>query len=176
MKKILLSIFVLTSFIFISCAGAENSNDNKEIVNGDHTSKSDQFDSPCEIISIEDVKKVFNLDGSTEITIDNTQSSFPTCRFKWIGVNKIDVFIDSELLIVMVENAHERMYTQSTASYSDAVDVSDVGEMAVWSDKRDQLTFLSNKYLFHVHARASNDDAKNKDDAITIANMIISQL
>jgi hypothetical protein len=93
-----------------------------------------------------------------------------------VGGQKIDVDLDSELLIVMVKQANESKYEASISVYSDGQNEEGIGDLATWSPKRAQLTFLSNSYLFHVHVRASNDNAENRKNAIGIAGSIIGKL
>ena len=144
------------------------------------------FDSPCEIISLEDVKKRFNLDESVEISLEDKAYTYPTCSISWkdgkvtksmdVGGQSIEVELDSELLIVMVKDANASMYETSISVYTDGIIEDAIGDKATWSDKRAQLTFLSDNYLFHVHVRASNDNVLNRNHAVEIAESIIAKL
>ena len=144
------------------------------------------FDSPCELVSLEDVKKRFNLDESVEISLKDKDYTYPTCSVSWkdgkvtktmdVGGQSIEVDLDSELLIVMVKDANESMYETSISAYSDGQTEDAIGDKATWSDKRAQLTFLSHNYLFHIHVRASNDNILNRKHAVEIAGSIIARL
>jgi hypothetical protein len=135
---------------------------------------------------LEEVKKRFNLDASIEISLEDKVYTYPTCTFNWkdgkvtklmdIGGQKMEIELDSELLIVMVKDANESNYETSISVYSDGQNEGGIGDKATWSAKRAQLTFLFNTYLFHVHVRASNDDTVNKKNAIEIAGDIIAKL
>jgi len=166
MKKYILLAFILTPMILSA-----------------YTS---QVDSPCELISLEEVKKRFNLDANLEINFEDKAYTYPTCSVSWkdgkvtktmdVGGQSIVVDLDSELLIVMVKDANESMYETSISVYSDGQTENAIGDKATWSDKRAQLTFLSENYLFHVHVRASNDNVVNRKHAVEIAASIIARL
>ena len=166
MKKIVLLAFVLTPVILSAYAS--------------------QVDSPCELISLEEVKKRFNLDASVEISLEDKAYTYPTCSISWkdgkvtksmdVGGQSIEVELDSELLIVMVKDANASMYETSISVYTDGIIEDAIGDKATWSDKRAQLTFLSDNYLFHVHVRASNDNVLNRKHAVEIAGSIIAKL
>jgi len=189
MKKLILSTFVLSSIVLSAYTGTENT---RNVLEGEvsaafgENSKSSDFDSPCELISLEEVKKRFSLDASIEISLEDKVYTYPTCTFNWkdgevtklmdIGGQKMEIELDSKLLIVMVKDANESNYEMSISVYSDGQNEGDIGDKATWSAKRAQLTFLSNSYLFHVHVRASNDDAVNKMNAIEIARDILTKL
>ncbi len=110
------------------------------------------FNSPCELVSLEEVKLRFELDESIEISIEDKAYTYPTCSFEWkdgkvtktmdVGGQKIDVDLDSELLIVMVKQANESKYEASISVYSDGQNEEGIGDLATWSPKRAQLTFL----------------------------------
>jgi hypothetical protein len=169
-KKLILPTLVFFSIILLSFA----------------PEKSRDIDSPCELVSLEEVKLRFELDESIEISFEDKAYTYPTCSFKWkdgqvtktmdIGGQKMDVELESELLIVMVKEANESKYEASISVYSDGQIEGGIGELATWSPKRAQLTFLSNSYLFHVHVRASNDNAENRKNAIEIAGGIMGKL
>lgn len=154
MKKIFLLTLILSSTVLLAYTGIENS-------------KSSDFDSPCELISLEEVKKRFDLDASIEISVEDKDYTYPTCSFNWN---------DGKLLIIMVKDASESNYETSISVYPDGQNEDSIGDKACWSAKRAQLTFLFNSYLFHVHVRASNDDVVNKKVAIEIAGDIIAKL
>ena len=147
MKKLILLPFVLSSIVLLAYTGTENTRNaigGEERADFGQHSKSSDFESPCELISLEEVKKRCNLDASVEISVEDKVYTYPTCTFNWK---------DGKLTKLM-----------------------DIGDKATWSAKRAQLTFFFNTYLFHVHVRASNDDAVNKKDAIEIAGDIIAKL
>ena len=189
MKKLILSALVLSTVILLSYTTTEKTTiplEGEEIVNHSQQSGIGDFDSPCELILLEEVKQRFNLDASIEITFEDKVYTYPTCAFSWkdgkvtksmdIGGQKMDIELDSKLLLVMVKDANESNFETSISVYSDGQSEDGIGDKATWSDQRAQLTFLFNSYLFHVHIRASNDNAVNKKNAIEIAKSIIAKL
>ena len=189
MKKLILLTFVLSSMVLLAYTGTNNTRNTlqrEEMIDFVQHSKSSDLDSPCELISLEEVKKRFNLNASIEISLDDKVYTYPTCTFNWkdgkvtklmdIGGQKMEIELDSKLLIVMVKDANESKYETSISVYSDAQNEGGIGDKATWSAKRAQLTFLFNSYMFHVHVRASNENAVNKKNAIEIAGDIIAKL
>jgi len=169
-KKLILSTLFLSSIMLLAYMPEE----------------SKVFDSPCELVSLEEVRKRFDLDGNIKISFEDKAYTYPTCSFKWkdgkvtktidIGGQKMDVELESELLIVMVKEANESKYEASISVYSDGQNEEGIGDLATWSPKRAQLTLLHNSYLFHVHVRASNDNDENRKNAIGIAGVIVGKL
>jgi hypothetical protein len=189
MKKLILSTVVLASIILLAYASTENTiNDleGEEIAACGPHSESSNFDSPCELISLEEVKKRFKLDASIEISSEDEVYTYPTCTYSWkdgkvsksmdIGGQKMNIELDSKLLIVMVKDVNESNYEASISVYSDGQYEGGIGDKATWSPNRAQLTFLFDRYLFHVHVKASNDNAVNRKNAIEIAGDIIAKL
>ena len=112
--------------------------------------------------------------------------TYPTCVFKWedgkittsvsFGGQEIKSTIPSEVLIVMVKNANEDMFKRSTSVYKQPEEISNMGTMAVWDTRMYQLTFLSNKYIFPVHVKVSNNGIENNEKAIEVSKLIIEKI
>ena len=142
--------------------------------------------SPCELLSIVDVKSICGVSSEFEIVQQDKEYTYPTCTFKWedgkvthamsVGGQELTVDMPSEIMLVMVANSNEGMFTQSTSVYKDGADVEGVGDFASWGTKMSQLTFLSKGYMFHVKLKVSNDSEDNKQKAKEVAELIISKL
>lgn len=181
MKK---TVFALAlSFIVLSCGNTE---DNSETMQSERAASKDVYiNSPCELISAEEVKSICNVESQFEIIQEDKLYIHPTCTFKWkdkkvsrvmtIGGSDMTIEIPSKVLIVMVHNSTEEMFEQSTSIYKDGNDVS-VGENAIWGTNMSQLTFLSKGYLFHVNLNVSNDDSDNKQKAIKVAELLMGKI
>ena len=81
MKKLILLTFVLSSIVLLAYTGTENTRntlEGKKRAAFSQHSKSSDFDSPCELISLEEVKKRFNLDASIEISLEDKVYTYPT--------------------------------------------------------------------------------------------------
>lgn len=147
--------------------------------------KSSGINSPCELVSIEEVKSMFAV-AEHPLEMKDEVYTYPTCVFKWddgkvtrsssIGGQEIEANIPSEVLIVMVKNANENMFNRSTKVYKQPQEISNMGTMAVWDSRMSQLTFLSNNYMFHVHVKVSNNDIENKGKAIEVSKLIIRKI
>ena len=151
----------------------ETLTENPEILSG----------SPCDLVSVEDVKSICKVSDEFEIIREDKAYTHPTCTFKWkdgkvtklmrVAGREITTDMPSEIMIVMVNNSNEKMFAQSTSVYKDGVPVNGVGEKATWGTTMSQLTFLSNGYMFHVHVKVSNDYEDNKQKAMEIAHLLI---
>ena len=143
-------------------------------------------ESPCELVSIADVRSMFSIPEGLGIDMDDRVLTYPTCSFEWedgkvvttmkVGENEMQVQRASKLMIVMVKGASESMYNTSSKVYKDIELLSNIGSMASWGNQMSQMTFLAKNHLFHVHVKVSTDDAANKAKATEVANFIIAKL
>ena len=143
------------------------------------------INSPCELISLEEVKRMFTI-TEYPIELKDVVYTYPTCIFRWkdgkiittvsFGGQEIKSVRPSEVLIVMVKNANVAMFKQATSIYKQPQEISTIGSMAIWDVKMAQLTFLSNNYLFHVHVKVSNNDTENKEKAVEVSKLIIKKI
>ncbi len=181
--NLLITLFALFA---LACNTKENKNIPNELV--DKSSQSENtssIQSPCELVSIDDIKNIFAI-AEYSIEMQDKVLTHPTCVFKWedgkvtvsgfIGDQEIKSSMPSEVLIVMVKKANENMFNQSTKVYKQAQVISNVGDMAIWDSRMSQLTFLSNSYMFHVHVKVSNEEIANRKKAIEVSNLIIGKI
>ena len=174
-------VFVLSISLFLISCGDSSTSQNKKV----SVTASPKNTSPCKLISVEEIKSICNVDSKFQISQSDKILTYPTCTFKWedkqvnrvmsVGGNEITVDMPSEVTVVMVSDATEKMFEQSIVVYKDGVDVS-LGEKAIWGTEMSQLTFLSNGYLFHVHLKVSNDDSGNKQKALKVADLLIERI
>lgn len=180
-------LIILFSTLVFTCNNKENKTDTPKNNLADKNTRSEKsadINSPCELISMDDVKSIF----SVEILIENKDVvyTYPTCVYKWedgkvtvsasFGGQEITSSMPSEVLIVMVKKANEAMFKQSTSVYKQQQDISNLGNIAVWDSRMSQLTFLANSYMFHVHVKVTHDDSGNKEKAIEVSKLIIGKL
>jgi len=181
-------LFVVISLLILACNSKENKIDatRKTIIDkNDEVEKPSTFDSPCELVSIEDIKNTFAV-AEYPIETKDKILTHPTCMYKWedgqvfsikkIANQELKMESPSEVLIVMVKKANENKFNQSTKVYKQVQVISNVGDMAVWDSRMSQLTFLSNNYMFHVHVKVSNEEINNQKKAIEVSNLIIKKL
>lgn len=181
-------LIVLFSTLVLSCNSKENKTNtpqNKLTEKSEKLAKSSAINSPCELVSIEEVKSMFAV-AEHPLEMKDEVYTYPTCVFKWddgkvtrsssIGGQEIKSIIPSEVLIVMVKKANEAMFKQSTSIYKQPQEISNLGSKAVWDSRMSQLTFLSNNYMFHVHVKVSNNDTENKEKAIEVSKLIIRKI
>ncbi len=181
-------LFVASIPLFSVCTSTPNGADQVADQEQTHNTKTHLrgHQSPCEFISVEEVRHLFSVPDDIQIEKKDRVLTYPTCSFKWqdgkvvtmmqAGPSQVALRKPSELMIVMVKDANASMYNTAIKVYKDVEPVKDIGEMASWGATMTQLSFLSHNYLFHVHVKASNDDAKNKTQAIAVARRIVAQL
>jgi len=181
------SLIFLFTMLVLACNNKENKTDTPENNTTEKSTtpkKISSINSPCDLISMEEVKSMF----AVELPIENKDVvyTYPTCIYRWeegkftksvtFGGQEIKSTRPSEVLIVMVKNANEAMFKQSTTVYKQPQQISNLGSLAVWDSRISQLTILSNNYMFHVHVKVSNNDTENKEKAVEVSKLIIGKL
>lgn len=179
---------IIFSILLFSCNNTETKKDasqNEVAEINTEQNKAVGFNSPCDLFSLEEVKNMFKI---AEIPIEKKDVvyTYPTCVYKWqdgkvttttsFGGQEIISKMPSEVLIVMVNEATESMFKQSTSIYKQPQEISNVGKMAIWDSRMSQLTFLSYGYMFHVHLRVTNNDSDNKEKAVEVSKIIIGKI
>ncbi len=189
MKTTKINLLIAVVFLFLlACNNKENkTNTTQNEITKKNTipEKSSNINSPCELISMDDVKRIFTV-AEHPIEMKDVVYTYPTCVYKWedgkvtwtqsIAGQEIKGNTPSEVLIVMVKNSNENMYNRSIKVYKKSQIIPNLGDIAVWDSRMSQLTFLSNNYMFHVHVKVSNEETENKNKAIEVSNFIIKNL
>jgi hypothetical protein len=172
-------LIALLSMFILACNNKENKTNSTEKT----SEKLAAINSPCELISMEEVKSIF----AVELPIEKKDvvNTYPTCIYRWkdgkittsvtFGGQEIKSSIPSEVLIVMVQNANEAMFKQSTSIYKQPREISNVGTMAIWDERMSQLTLLSNNYMFHVHVKVSNNAIENKKKLLRLPTILLKK-
>lgn len=81
-----------------------------------------------------------------------------------------------KLQLIYAQGTSGKDFERVVASYSDAQPVADIGNNAVWSDKRSQLSFITETNLI-VHVYIEQEKAEDTESkAIAIANDLSEQL
>ncbi|WP_027127079.1 hypothetical protein [Gelidibacter mesophilus] len=180
MKK---SFLLLTAFICtLACKNPEKSSSKEmdAVEKSDHKS-SDQ--SPCTLLTDAEIKSVLSIPSDTETSKEKKSITYPACFYKWESFTYPYKFstgqtVDrpAELSIVWAININKKLYEQSISVYKDGEAINGLGDMATYSKKMGQITFLKNDNLFHVKAETSTDEASNKAKSITLAKLIADKL
>jgi hypothetical protein len=139
---------------------------------------------PCKWVGTQEVIDLFDL--SIEPTQKTEEEPFPSCFYSWpgglkkvtkIGSMELEAPMESGLTIVYYDKpANESHFQRAVDSYQDAEPYADLGDQAVWSDKRRQVSVLSGTHLFHVHVHFSDDNEANRKMAFRISEYLIDQL
>lgn len=181
-------LIVLFTALLFACNSKENKTgtpQNKIADKSAESKNSSALNSPCDVVSKEEVESMFKI---TEYPVEmkDVVYTYPTCIFKWedgkiiksvsFGGQEIKSTMPSEVLIVMVKDANEDMFKRSTSIYKQSEVIPNIGSTAVWDSRMSQLTFLSNKYMFHVHVKVSNNATENKEKAIEVSKLIIRKI
>ena len=182
--KGLFLLFTSFSFLFVACNSGEEKSDTTTEARIEKSVK--DITSPCEIITLNDIKEYFKIQDTTEVNVENKEVTFPSCSYEWgkdVVMDKITVAnqtieygAPAKVMIVMAKGVPSSGFEQSTAVYKDGEEISGIGEKAIWGAKMSQITFLYNDTLFHVNVKASSDKQKNKNDAIALSKLILKRI
>lgn len=182
--KGLFLLFTSISFLFVACNSGEGESGTTTEAKIEKSVK--DITSPCEIITLNDIKEFFKIQDTTEVKVEDKEVTFPSCSYEWgedvvmshmkVGEMSIDYGAPAKVMIVMAKGVPSSGFEQSTAVYKDGEEISGIGEKAIWGAKMSQLTFLYNSTLFHVNVKASSDEEKNKEDAIALSKLILKKL
>ena len=177
MKKIFALLVIL--MCSIACGNSEKSKSEKNEI----TTNNDIELSPCDLLTETEIKEVLSIPSEAETSMKEKNTTYPICFYKWksitwpvksVGDHTIDY--PAELSIVLVNNADKAKYETAVKFYEEGEIENGVGDMATWSEKKTQLTFLAKGKLIHVHVRTSADAADNKIKTIKMAKKIIENL
>ena len=181
-------LFIAILFLSIGCDNkpatpSDSPKDTKDL-KASNTDKPERH--PCDLVNEAEIKKLFSIAEDVPTDINPAQRTYPTCFYKWesvtfpvtktIAKRETTINYPTEMTIVLVKNATEKMYETSIKVYKEGVAQNGIGEMAIWGGKMSQLSFLAKGYLIHLHVKKSSDEAENKALASKIAALIIAKL
>ena len=180
-------LFITILFLFLFCENNKsNPTDEQESYKANVSAASGVEISPCDLVSETAVKKLLSIPENIPSDIDNTVRTYPTCFYKWetvkftqtkkFGGKDVSIDYPTEMTIVLVKNATEKMFETSTKVYKDGQVQNGIGDRAIWGGKMSQLTFLSDGYMIHLHVRMSSNEVDNQEIATKIAVLIIESL
>lgn len=174
-------LFSLTALLFCitACNNSSDANNSDK-----KTTTATAIDSPCEILSEKEIKNALNFSADLETDREEKDITYPMCKYKWEEAS-FDFTMDmpgpgnrtktvdhpAEMYVTLVKDISEKQYKQSISVYDDGVKQDDIGELATWSAKKRQVTFLKNGYLIHVYLRVSEDEETNKKQVLKMAKL-----
>lgn len=178
-------LIVLFSFILIASCGG-NSSKTESSKAEPRKAKSSENISPCSLLSESEIKDILSLPKDAHTTMEDAVYTYPTCSYEWgtlfyekntaVAGREIVLEYPYKLMIVLVANASNSMYDESTVVYKDGENISGLGEMAMWGNKMSQVTFLSNGHLVHLSLKVSANNSENKEKAIELAKLVEKRL
>lgn len=137
------------------------------------------------IITESYVKNEFNFqDGELFKYSKCEKKSYLTCKYIWGVESKKDAKRtqmglppEGNLLSVVYAKAKkESDFSRVLSSYTDATDIDGLGVKAVWSDKRQQLSMITESNLIvHVHMEIKGM-SNPKDKAMSVAQHILTKV
>ncbi|MEN8169239.1 MAG: hypothetical protein ABFS08_03365 [Pseudomonadota bacterium] len=111
--------------------------------------------------------------------------SYPTCRYVWGKDNPAsDAALakygrppsGNKLMIIYARGNKLADFNRVLATYKDAVEVDNLGVQAVWSDKRKQLSLITDSHLI-IHVQTDTQGVVGfKENAIVIANHVLDNI
>tara|TARA_R110002167_G_scaffold29771_5_gene99104 strand:+ start:1087 stop:1611 length:525 start_codon:yes stop_codon:yes gene_type:complete len=153
---------------------------------GDAIAVNDMEKSPCELLTESEIKKSLSIPNEAVTEFKDVVRTYPSCFYKWeaftfsksrkLGGQEVSVDYPTEVGIVVVKNATEKMFQTSTKVYKDGQAQQGIGEMAVWGTRMSQLTFLAKGKMIHLNVSMSNVVNENKAQALSLAALIINKL
>jgi hypothetical protein len=140
----------------------------------------------CNLFGEGALRKICGIESGVKVQIEAGESSSSSyCSYKWkaetkrkmkVGRNEIEVEQENKVMIIYPDigstPAHDA-FEQSIKVYPDSQDIDSVGEEAVWSEKRKQLTAVVRGRLYHVHVD-HHDNEEDQNFALQILEKITS--
>ncbi len=139
---------------------------------------------PCPFFDAAVVKKIFP-NSTNEAVFKRRDKPFPSCTYIWNAKKKATMEMAGRQVQVPSEG---RLTLTEVATRSEAKDwervlmgyknqqlipVPALGQYAVWSDKRRQLSFIARGYVFHVAVEdADQPDAQQKNAMAVAAELV----
>ena len=182
MSKFLL---LFTVFIFtIACKNSEKSNSEDAIREKVEPASAQQTEqNPCTLLSHLEIKQALSIPEEAQTSMEEKNTTYPSCYYKWKSITwPYEVMkghmadYTAEMSIVWVTDMTPDNYNTAVSYFKDGEEITGIGEMATWDEKKTQLTFLYNGNLMHVHARTSANAASNKAKALNVAELLVSKL
>lgn len=137
------------------------------------------------IITERYVKNEFNFQDGERIKYSECKNKpYKSCKYIWGGESKKDAKRaelgippeGNQLSVVYAKAKKEKDFSRVLSTYTDAVDIDNLGVKAVWSEKRKQLSMITKSNLIvHIHMEVKGmSNTKNK--AMSVAQHILNQL
>lgn len=149
----------------------------------ENTSSKSDTQSPCELLTETEIKTALAIPEKTETSMEEKSTTYPSCFYEWESITWPYEITGgrtaehpAEMSIVMVNNINKEQYETSVSYYKDGEAVNGIGDMATWTEKMSQLSFLYKGKLIHVHVKTSADVASNKEKSIKMAKLIANKL
>ena len=177
MKKSILLFAILLSIV--ACKNSDKSS-SEEVEMSSHKSTEQ---SPCQLLTDSEIKIALDIPADVKTNKIKKSTTYPVCYYKWESISfPHKVFNDrmadrpAEMSIVWAINVNKKLYQQSIAVYKDGETINNVGEMATWSQKMGQITFLKDGNLIHIKAETSANAASNKAKSLKVAKLFAEKL
>ena len=112
------------------------------------------------------------------------KKSYPTCTYVWGKPSKKDATKikyglapeGKKLMVIYAQARSSKDFERVLKTYKDAVDVKGLGQKAVWSNKRKQLSFITKKNLI-IHVNVDGTMSSEPfSKAKTTAEYILKEL
>ena len=122
--------------------------------------------------------------GDTLKYAECKKNSYLSCNYVWGVPSEKDATAakygiapkGKKLLLTYAQGKSPKDFERATSRYSDAESVTGLGKQAVWSDKRKQLTLVTETHLI-VHVNTAKTGAADpKAKAVTIAGHVLKGL
>ena len=138
-----------------------------------------------ELISEDYLRSQFAFGASDTLKYaECKKKSYWSCNYVWGVPSEKDAAASKygiapkgkKLLLTYAQGKSAKDFERATSRYSDAESVTGLGKQAVWSDRRKQLTLVTETHLI-VHVNTAKTGAADlKAKAVTIAGHVLKGL
>jgi len=190
MKPTVLFVILMLGMWFSCQSPAAESENDQEQIQEDSLSATEpkefKIKDPCDLITAEEMMQFTALDSSQKMTVESKVLTYPTCVYRWENIlvktktfdlgEEVVLDLPAQVNIVLLRDKKTDDYQRAIKTYVDQIELSAIGEMAVWGDRLSQLTFFSEDHIFHVYVNVSETIDVNRQIAKDIAQKIVLSL
>lgn len=139
----------------------------------------------CPLVKPADVLAIFPA-SNNESSSKYREMPYPSCTFIWtanavqvreLSGHRIEIPGESRLSITRAAiSSKDRDWQRVLASYGTQplIEVHNIGIKAVWSEKRHQLSVMTDNYVIHVVVEDPDQPTAEQKSAEQVAHLVIS--
>lgn len=126
-------------------------------------------------------------DATNQLKVRFREKPYPSCTFTWkTDKTKVMTIVGREMTVPVegrltltkapIKNLDIDWQRVISSYKSESLsEIPDIGTKAVWSDKRQQLSVLTDAEAYHVAVEVGDESSQHRDAAIRIAQQLLVQ-